>query len=185
MLPEIEGVARRRKLLGMTQKDFARLTMTSQSFIAKLESGKINPSYEIMKRILSALDSLEKRKEEEINAKKLYHRRVYSISEHDTVHTAARIMKRHNISQLPVMKDNMIIGSITEKIVVGLILKGKKNIEKLKAAEVMDEPFPTIQESTPLSAVSSLLNYNPAILVTAKGKISGIITKADLIKVIK
>jgi len=184
MMPDISDIARRRKVLGMTQKDLAQLTMTSQSLIAKLESGKINPSYNTVKNIFHVLDSIDKKKEEEINAKKLYNKRVYFISKNDSVRTATRLMKRHGISQLPVMDGQMNIGSLTEETIVGLMSDGKK-IEKLKALDVMDEPFPTIQENSPLSVISPLLNHNSAILVMSKGKISGIITKADLIKLVK
>jgi predicted transcriptional regulator len=49
----------------------------------------------------------------------------------------------------------------------------------------MDEAFPSVNEETPLSMVSTLLQYSPAVLVTKRGHVQGIITKADLLKVIR
>ncbi|MFX0121973.1 MAG: CBS domain-containing protein, partial [Candidatus Hodarchaeota archaeon] len=51
--------------------------------------------------------------------------------------------------------------------------------------KVMEEAFPRVESLTPISIVSSLLQYAPAVLVTEKGNMVGIITKADLIKVIQ
>ncbi|MCK4496763.1 MAG: helix-turn-helix domain-containing protein, partial [Candidatus Aenigmarchaeota archaeon] len=50
MLPEIKSIKNRRKLLGLTQKDLAKQAGVSQSFIAKMESGRINPSYNHVKQ---------------------------------------------------------------------------------------------------------------------------------------
>lgn len=185
MLPEINEISKRRKLLGLTQKELAQLTMTSQSLIAKLESGKINPSYGIVRNIFTVMNSMEKKKEDEVNAKKLLHKRVYSVSKTDSVHSIARLMKRYEISQLPVLDSGTIIGSITERTIVDLMSKRRQGVEKLKAFDVMDEPFPTIHENTPLASISSLLSHNSAVIVTSKGRIAGIITKADLVKLIK
>jgi predicted transcriptional regulator len=51
--------------------------------------------------------------------------------------------------------------------------------------EIMEEAPPQIDENAPLPLVSSLLHFYPAVLVTKKGKVVGIITKADLFKVIR
>jgi predicted transcriptional regulator len=55
-------------------------------------------------------------------------------------------------------------------------------VEKEKAEEAMEEALPTIQPSTPESVVMQLLNFNAAILVVEKGKITGIITKSNLLE---
>jgi predicted transcriptional regulator len=45
--------------------------------------------------------------------------------------------------------------------------------------------FPRVDEGTPIHAVSGLLQYDSAVLVTKKGQVTGIITKADLLKMIR
>ena len=100
MLPDIRSIKERRRLLGLRQKDLARQTGASQSFIAKVESGKINPSYNHVKQILDFLDSLESKKKEELRAKKLYHKNVLSVKSHEKIPQAVRIMKRYGVSQL-------------------------------------------------------------------------------------
>lgn len=56
MLPSLDEIAKRRKLLGLTQKQLAKIAGVSQSFIAKIESGKIDPSYSKAKAIFDTLE---------------------------------------------------------------------------------------------------------------------------------
>jgi predicted transcriptional regulator len=46
----------------------------------------------------------------------------------------------------------------------------------------MEEAFPQVGEDAPLSLLSSLLQVYSAVLISKKGKVAGIITKADLLK---
>jgi predicted transcriptional regulator len=46
----------------------------------------------------------------------------------------------------------------------------------------MEDVFPTVNEDTPITVISSLLQYSQAVLVTKKGYTRGIVTKADLLK---
>ncbi len=187
MLPDIESIKMRRKILGITQKDLARHTETSQSFIAKLESGRINPSYRHMKKILDFIESLEIRESEELRANEVYRKNVLSVSVGDRIPAVVRLMKKHGISQLPVFRDNVPAGSITEMSIVDLMSRGydSKKLSVMRVSDIMGEPFPTISQNTPISVISSILQHNAAVLLTKDGGVTGIITKADIIKVIK
>jgi len=46
----------------------------------------------------------------------------------------------------------------------------------------MEEAFPIVKEDEGLPVILTLLQSNHAVLVSKKGKIVGIITKADLLK---
>ena len=61
MLPEIDEIQRKRKSLGLTQKELAALVNVSQSLIAKIETKKVNPSYRIVKKIFDTFEELEKK----------------------------------------------------------------------------------------------------------------------------
>jgi len=187
MLPETKAIKNRRKFLGLTQKGLAKQTGVSQSFIAKMESGRINPSYNHVKQIIDFLDSLESKAKEETRAKELYHKRVFSLKIHDRIPHAVGLMRRHDISQLPVFRGSMPVGSVTEKGIVDLLSRGydSKKLSRMRVRDIMEEPFPVISGETPLSIISSLLQHNPAVLLSRDGDIAGIITKADIIKVIK
>lgn len=185
MLPSIEEIAHRRKVLGLTQKELARLATVSQSFVAKLEAGSINPSYANVKNIFDVLVSMEKQKKEDTIAKSLYHKRIVALSPIDNIYKATRVMKKYKIHQAPVFEGYNVLGSITEKTIIDLISAGEKDFTKIKVKDVMEEPFPIVQENSPLTVVSVLLKHNSAVLIRRKSKIAGIVTKADFIKSIK
>jgi predicted transcriptional regulator len=48
----------------------------------------------------------------------------------------------------------------------------------------MEEAFPQINEDAPLPLITSLLQAYSAVLVSKKGAIVGIITKADLLRML-
>jgi predicted transcriptional regulator len=54
----------------------------------------------------------------------------------------------------------------------------------MRVSELMENPFPEVDENLPVEAVSFLLRYSPAVLTTKKGELVGIITDADLSKVL-
>ena len=184
MLPSIEDISRKRRVLGLTQKELADLAGVSQSLIAKLESGKIDSSYTKVKAIFDALKQMEM--EKAVHAKEIAHIEVVGIQRDDKVSKAARLMRDHDYSQLPVFDGERVVGGISEKTVLSQILAGKdfSLISTLSVGEVMEEAFPQVGEDAPLSLISSILQVYPAVLVSKKGKIVGIITKADLLRML-
>jgi predicted transcriptional regulator len=185
MLPRLEEIARRRRGLNLTQKELALLAGVSQSMIAKIESLSISPSYENTKRIFDALEELERRAE--IKIKEIVSRKVVSVRSQEPVSKATELMRQTGFSQLPVLDDHFAVGSISERTMLAQILKVKNPAElsRKRVEDIMDEPFPQLDEESPLSAVSTLLQYSPAVITTKKGHISGIVTRADLLKVVR
>lgn len=183
MLPSLEDIIKKRKMLGLTQKQLATLAGVSQSLIAKLESGKINPSYDKVKAIFDALESLEMTAE--FKAADVLHDNVIGVEKSSSVAEAVKLMMVHGYSQLPVFDGEKVVGSISEKTLLEQVASGRDiaKISGLAVEEVMDESFPQVGKNTPLKVVSGLLQVYPAVLVSEKGKIVGIITKADLLKV--
>ncbi len=48
----------------------------------------------------------------------------------------------------------------------------------------MDEAFPLVAEDTPISLMVPLLQHFQAILTTKKGRVTGIVTNADLVRML-
>jgi predicted transcriptional regulator len=67
---------------------------------------------------------------------------------------------------------------------LGQVSAGKDlaQISQLPVGAVMEEAFPQVGKNAPLPLVSSLLQVYPAVLICEKGKVVGIVTKADLLK---
>lgn len=182
MLPSLEEIARKRRILGLTQNKLAKLAGVSQSLIAKLESGKIDSSYTKVKAILDVLNQLEMRME--VHAREILHGEVVRVQKTEMVSKAVRLMMEHGYSQLPVFHGEHAVGSISEKTILSQVSAGKdlSQVSALSIEEVMDEGFPQVGTEAPLSLISGLLQVYPAVLVSKRGKVVGIITKADLLK---
>ena len=184
MLPSIEEISRKRRILGLTQRELANLAGVSQSLIAKLESGKIDSSYTKVKAIFDALKQMEMKRT--VHAKEIVHSEVVGVQKDDKISKAARLMRDHDYSQLPIFDGERVVGSISEKTVLSQILAGKdfSKISTSSVEEVMEEAFPQVGEDAPLSLISSILQVYPAVLVSKRGKTVGIITKADLLRML-
>lgn len=174
----------RRRRLGITQAQLARAAHTSQSFITKLENAKLDPAYSLASKVFSALDSLEATSG--AVAGEIMTQKVHAIGPSEKVGAAVAILRKNNISQMPVMENGKAIGSVSERWMLELL--SNDNYAKVLANRVgdtMDEPFPCISAKTPVAAVVGLLKYAPAVLVLKGRDVAGIISKSDLLKATK
>ena len=182
-LPPIQEIKKRRVALGISQKKLAFSVGTSQSLIAKIESNRVNPSYDVVKKIFEFLDRMEQPK---IGlAKDVEKRDLVWIKKSERVREAAEKMRQYGFSQLPVRddRDEICVGSLSERQIVQGILKDpdpKSFYEKL-VSEVMQEQFPIVDENITVNAVALLLQHSQAVLTARRGKIVGIITASDLL----
>ncbi len=172
-------IRRIRKELGITQDELARRAGVTQAYIAKLESGKVDPRLSTFNRILQALLECKKALPK---AKDVMSSPVISVKPYEKVETVIKLMNSHNISQIPVISGNKVVGSVTERSLVRRSLD-YEDIYERKVLEVMDEPFPIVNEEEDLEVVKYLLEEHPAVLVQDRtGRIVGIITRVDIFK---
>jgi len=184
MFPTLEDIAKKRRQLGLKQTELAKLAGVSQSLVAKLESGKIDSSYTKVKTIFDVLERLEAKTK--VQEEKIVPNEVISIQKDEPLAKVVRLMKDHGYSQIPVFNGKQSVGSITEKTILRQILAGKDlaQISKLPTEDIMEEAFPQVSEEAPLSLISSLLQTYSAVLISRKGIVVGIITKADLLRMV-
>jgi predicted transcriptional regulator len=174
---EISEIKKIRKKLGLTQFDLARKSGVSQSLIAKIEAGRIDPSFSNTQKIFKALDELTK--EEEFLAKDIMQKKIISVKANDKVSVVIKLMKKHGFSQVPVEEKGKIVGIVTEKI---LLEKITEDFAKLKIKEVMEEAPPIISPDTRVEVISNLLKHFQIVLVAEKGNYKGLISKTDLLE---
>jgi predicted transcriptional regulator len=58
---ELADLKKMRRLLGLTQSQLASLSGVSQSLIAKIEAGRVDPSYNRAKKIFEVLESHQRK----------------------------------------------------------------------------------------------------------------------------
>jgi len=184
-LPDVREIGRRRKAAGMTQKELALRAGVSQSIVAKIEAGSVQPGYEIVRRLFAVFDELGRATE--VRAKDIMSRNVATVARGSTVGRAADTMRRLGYSQLPVTDGTHVVGMITEKTMLDVVAEGKSiaDIMRRRVEAVMDDAPPMVGENEPIASLSGLLQNNAAVLVTAGRKTVGIIAKADLFKAAK
>jgi len=175
MQTEIENIKQIRKNLGLTQSDLAKRAQVSQSLIAKIESGRLDPTYSNAKKIFQALTDMSKKTE--AKAGEIMTKHIISLKPSDNIKDAIKIMKENNISQMPVIEHHKSIGLVSEAIILESILNNKGK----KVREIMQDSPPVVSKNASVSVISQMLKFFPMVLVSDDGELKGVITKADLL----
>ncbi len=175
MAYELEEIKEIRKKFGLTQGGLAARAGVSQSLIAKIEAGRLDPTFSKAQKIFDAIDSLGKKKE--IKAGEIMSRRIISVKPGEGIKTAIEKMKKSNISQMPVIEDHRSIGIVSESIILEALLNKKGD----KVKDIMGDSAPVVSKKGTINAVSNLLRFYPMVLVSDGGELKGIITKSDLL----
>src|SRR3989338_846066 len=173
---ELQNIKKMRMALGLTQHQFAKNAGVSQSLIAKIESGRVDPTYSKVKKIEEALQFLSSKKE--LSLEEIMTKKIITAKSSEKAAEVIKIMNNKNISQIPVIDGDNVIGLVSESSAL-------EHAEKLKhctTAEIMEEVPPIVPLTTSISVVSNLLKHYPIVLVKKKGTLAGIITKADLLR---
>ena len=162
-----------RKEAGLTQIDLANSVGISQAHIAKIENSKVDPRLSTVNKILKVLSS----KTTQL-CRHVMTQNISTIESSNKATEAVRIMQFEDISQLPVVDGDSVMGVITEADVMTHL----DNIENKTVSQVMSKSLPQLDSSTPTDSINSLFDIYPAVIITKKGKPIGIITKSDLIR---
>lgn len=182
-IPSLSIIEKERKKQGLSQTELARISRVSQSLIARVEAGTVDPRYSKIKAVFAALD---KKRQTEPTAKDMMTEKLIVAKDEDTVEDAVSMMKQTQISQMPIASKTGITGSLSEKKILALISGGmsRRRLSETPVSEIMDPEFPTISQDTPLSVITGLLEHNSAVIVKHRGSPVGIITNSDLLKTI-
>ena len=175
MTIELNEIKHVRKKFGLTQTDLAKKASVSQSLIAKIESGRIDPTYSKVRKIVDVLHNLSN--EKEVKAEEIMNAKVISLDPDDNIRVAIKKIKLYGISQIPVLNEHKIVGTISEAVLLDALLQGKGK----KVKDVMEEAPPVVSRKASITIVSNLLTFYPIVLVSDSGKLEGVITKTDVL----
>jgi len=178
--------------LGLSQSALSTKTnrKISQSLITKFETGAIDTSYSNVVLLVDTLIGVDEQMNEgrmnpsSRTARDIYCKDIIFVGKNDPLRKARNIMLENNFSQLPVGSREKVVGSITDNTLLNLFAKGmtRRELDILFVKEVMERSFPIVDERDDIKILEDIIMYSPAILVSLQGEITGIITKADLIR---
>jgi cystathionine beta-synthase len=108
-----------------------------------------------------------------------------SLESEEPVEHAVRLMSEHDFSQIPVTRDDRLVGSLNETQLYNALVRDA-NVKSQPVESIMQPAFPFVDVSTPVDLLSTMITpQNPAVLVRDfKTDKTFIITRSDLIRVL-
>lgn len=100
----------------------------------------------------------------------------------DSLQRAADVFREHGISQLPVLENGQMIGAVQEITIVHAQHRGVES-RKVRLRDAMARPLPQVDAGVLLEEIYRLLlSGNSAVAVMRDGRLTGLITRADLME---
>src|SRR5262249_44954665 len=108
--------------------------------------------------------------------------KLLTVKDTDKVSDVYAMMKKYDVSQLPVVNAaNEFIGSLSDSVLFDKLME-KPDLRDTEISHIMQAPFPMVKPDTSIAHVSKLINKNnQAVLMTDLGGNTHIITKYDII----
>ncbi len=118
---------------------------------------------------------------------------VHSIREEDTLMNAIKIIKRHHIRHLPVVKNNTVVGMLSSndinRLTFSNIFTNEREtdeaiLEMLTIPQVMSARPKVVQANASIREVAEIFasEHFHSLPVVEDGKLAGIVTTTDIIK---
>ena len=177
MILTSDDIQKLRQRKGLTQSELAAKVGVSQSYIARLERGSLDPKLSLVKKIIDVLTGDTGRVCSEIMSTD-----PVTIDARDTVSTAVSLMQEHNYSQLPVMRGTQFVGIITEWDIIQNL---QHDLREISVQAIMSpSSVVMVDGNTSIEVIIPLFENYQAVLVQNQGRIQGIITRSDFLKLI-
>ncbi len=100
-----------------------------------------------------------------------------------TVGEAFDRMKELHIENIPVVKEGIPVGAVSESGLFNIILSNGADIRHKKIQEIIEAPYPVVSYDTPVERISSLISKeNGAVLAKDDSGNFHIVTKYDVLQ---
>jgi CBS domain-containing protein len=109
---------------------------------------------------------------------------VITVSSDVKLSRVIKLMGRNNIGSVVVVDDEIPIGIFTERDLVKLLAR-EKAIENIQVDKVMTKPIKKVGLEATVLDITKMMNkhsFRRVVVVDNEGKIAGIITERDLIR---
>ncbi len=102
------------------------------------------------------------------------------VAPDDRVADALAKMNELGLTQIPVLQDGESVGSLRENHLLSRVFN-ERDLLEAPVSKVMDKGFPTVDVDADINVVSRKLRTSPAVLIEEYGRITGIITRHDVL----
>lgn len=106
---------------------------------------------------------------------------LVSVQPSDTVSVALEKMDDLGLTQIPVLEEGRCVGSLRENRVLAKVVRDRALLDS-PVTEVMETSFPIVDVDASSNEVFRRLQTSPAVLVEEYGRITGIITRHDVLE---
>ena len=107
----------------------------------------------------------------------------YSAQSTQTVREVLQVMKQNDISQLPVLEGEKIVGSISETNLLSTLLENPAANGSLAISGILEKAFPMVEMSLPISKLNQYIDkHTPAVLAKDKAGVTHVVTQYDIIQ---
>jgi len=173
----VVGAIRYAKTLKEPKKILVILPDSGNRYASKIynddwmrDNGFADSSFNVI--IKDALKSLGKGKET-----------IVSVPDTTTIGEAIDIMQEQNISQLPIISNNAVIGIVSEKKLLRPVFEGKLSLND-NISVAMENKFEIIDAHDMLEKVTKALVKKKTVLIQDQGKLIDIVTDIDILNFI-
>jgi cystathionine beta-synthase len=107
--------------------------------------------------------------------------RLVISQKNDTVKDAIHVMNQKGVSQIPVLEEGQVVGSITDSKLLSKIIENPE-LKDAKVADVMESSMKFVALDSTLDVLSSMLDKEKAVLVRDDKHQIHIVTKHDILE---
>ena len=107
-------------------------------------------------------------------------RELVTVTPNELVSAALAKMNELGLTQIPVLEDGKSVGSLRENHLLSKVFN-ERDLLEAPVSKVMDKSFPLVDVDDDVYLVSRKLRSSPAVLIEEYGRITGIITRHDLL----
>jgi cystathionine beta-synthase len=105
---------------------------------------------------------------------------LVSVPSDSTVQEALSLMSSYEVSDMPVIDGDELVGTIRENKLMGAVIQDRATIEH-DVRRYMDRPVPVVDAHDDIQEAITLLRDVPMIVVSEFGRITGVLTRHDVI----
>ena len=106
--------------------------------------------------------------------------RLVTAAPNDGIQTIIELMRKHGISQLPVLDHERLVGMISEVDLLSALLKDPGSVDR-PVAEMVEQNYEIVPPDTPTARLAKIFSEGKVALVQEDNAIIAVLTKIDLI----